>query len=583
MATIEQLKSALLQAHSADDIVAAELFASKIKGMQGQAQPEQALQPVLQPQQDLLRPEQAATPMNEDFIPTGENLAAEQARTNAIPERTLGESVVGAGDAALAMGFGATTGALGFGLGTLEGAVGELTGRLDEGEGLKAAQKYAEALTYLPKTKEGQEIVKFIGEKLGSLPPVLGTTPVAGLNATKGGWVGKQKFAGSKNKIISSIANDVPENVQKSFAKKLGKDRFQPHIFGMVKEARRQGFDDGVTTLVANASPITRRGMMRQVMRVEKAKGDRKARALERTADIPGEALVRQHSFVLGNKKQAGVQLGRVAKKLKKESVNIDEPINSFLDGLDKLGVKFDEKGKPNYKNAIFEDNAPAEALVNTVVRRIKRNDGFSETDGLSAHEFKKFIDEQVSYGKQAEGGLGKVEGVVKSLRREVNDSISSISKDYKQANKQFSDTITVLDELEGVAGQKLDFSGRHADKAAGTLLRSQTNNTGKRANLLTAIEDLEVVANKYGGSFDDDILSLSIFAEELDTIFGTGATTSLRGEVGKAGFDTAVDVSQMTVLGAGALAAKEGARRLRGINEKNQLKSIKKLLKGNK
>jgi len=582
MATIEQLKSALLQAHKAGDKRAAKLFADTIKGMQSQV-PEQALQPALQPQQDLLRAEQAATPMNEDFIPTGENLAAEQARTDAIPERTLSESAIGTGDAALTMGFGATTGALGFGLGTLEGAVGELTGRLNEGEGLKVAQKYAEALTYLPKTKEGQEIVKFIGEKLGTLPPVLGTTPVAGLNATKGGWVGKQKFAGSKNKIISSIANDVPANVQKSFAKKLGKDRFQPHIFGMVREARRQGFDDGVTTLVANASPITRRGMMRQVMKVEKAKGDRKARALERTADIPGEALVRQHNFVLGNKKQAGAQLGRVAKKLKKESVNINEPINSFLDGLDRLGVKFDEKGKPNYKNAIFEDNAPAEALVNTVVKRIKRNDGFSEVDGLSAHEFKKFIDEQVSYGKQAEGGLGKVEGVVKSLRREVNDSISSISKDYKQANKQFSDTVTVLDELESVAGKKLDFSGRHADKAAGTLLRSQTNNTGKRANLLTAIEDLEVVANKYGGSFDDDILSLSIFAEELDTIFGTGATTSLRGEVGKAGFDTAVDVSQMTVLGAGALAAKEGARRLRGINEKNQLKSIKKLLKGNK
>ena len=140
-----------------------------------------------------------------------------------------------------------------------------------------------------------------------------------------------------------------------------------------------------------------------------------------------------------------------------------------------------------------------------------------------------------------------------------------------------------MLDELESVAGQKLDFSGRHADKAAGTLLRSQTNNTKGRANLLTVIEDLEGVANKYGGSFDDDILSLSIFADELDTIFGSGATTSLRGEVGKAGVDTAIDVSQMTVLGAGAVAAKAGARFIKGVNEKNQLKSIKKLLKGNK
>ena len=532
-----------------------------------------------QPEQEL-RLGQAATPMDEDFIPTSENLAAEQARTAAIPERTLGESVVGAGDALLTAGTAATGGALGFGAGTVTGILGELTGRLQPGEGLEEAQALAAKLTRAPATEAGQEYLKDVGDVLGTLPPVLGTTPVVGLNAAK---VGRPKFASSRNKIISSIANDVPENVQKSFTKKLGKDRFQPHVFGMVKEARRQGFDEGVTTLVANASPITKRGMMRQVMKIEKAKGDRKARALERTADIPGEALVRQHDFVLRNKEQAGAQLGRVAKKLKKESVNIDEPINSFLDGLDRLGVKFDEKGKPNYESAIFEGNAPAETLVNRLVRRIKRNDGFGETDGLSAHEFKKFIDEQVTFGKKSEGGLGKVEGTVKSLRKEVNDSISSISKDYKQANKQFSDTVTVLDELESVAGQKLDFSGRHADKAAGTLLRSQTNNSGKRANLLTAIEDLEVVANKYGGSFDDDILSLSIFAEELDTIFGTGATTSLRGEMAKGGVDAAIDISQMGLGGAVVVGVKEGARRIRGINEKNQLKSIKKLLKGNK
>tara|TARA_R110002110_G_scaffold403743_1_gene621651 strand:- start:40 stop:1710 length:1671 start_codon:yes stop_codon:yes gene_type:complete len=536
-----------------------------------------------QPEQEL-RPSQAATPMNEDFIPTSENLAAEQARTDAIPERTLGESVIGAGDALLTAGTAATGGALGFGAGTVTGILGELTGRLQPGEGLEEAQALAAKLTRAPVTEAGQEYLKDVGDALGALPPVLGTTPVVGLNAAKFAKVGKPKFASSRNKIISSIANDVPENVQKSFTKKLGKDRFQPHIFGMVKEARRQGFDEGVTTLVANASPTTRRGMMRQVGVVEKAKGSARVKALERTADIAGESLVRKHDFVLSNKKQAGVQLGRVAKKLKKESLNIDEPVNSFLDGLERLGVKFDEKGRPNYENATFEGVTPAETLINKVVRRIKRNEGFGETDGLSAHEFKKFIDEQVSFGKKSEGGLGnKVEGVVKTLRREVNDSISSISKDYAQANKQFSDTVTVLDELEKVAGQKLDFSGKHATKAAGTLLRSQTNNTKGRANLLTVIENLESTAKKYGGSFDDDILSLSIFADELDTIFGSGASTSLRGEVGKAGVDTAVDISQMTIPGVVGLGVKSGARRIRGINEKNQLKSIKKLLKGNK
>ena len=70
------------------------------------------------------------------------------------------------------------------------------------------------------------------------------------------------------------------------------------------------------------------------------------------------------------------------------------------------------------------------------------------------------------------------------------------------------------------------------------------------------------------------------IFADELDSVFGSGARTSLRGEVGKAGIDTAVDVSQMTLPGAVAVGVKAGARRLRGVNEANQLKSIKELLR---
>ena len=133
---------------------------------------------------------------------------------------------------------------------------------------------------------------------------------------------------------------------------------------------------------------------------------------------------------------------------------------------------------------------------------------------------------------------------------------------------------------MQSVAGRKLDFSGKHANKAAGTLLRSQTNNTKGRANLLTSIEELELTAKEYGGGFNDDILALSIFADELDAVFGSGARTSLRGEVKKAGTDTAIDIGQMTGVGMLAVGAKAGARRLRGVNEANQLKAIKKLLK---
>jgi len=507
-----------------------------------------------------------------DFIPTEANLAAEQARTDAIPDRTFGEIAEGVGETALTLATGATTGALGFLGGTIEGAIKELTGVIPRGEGQKLAQQRAASLTNLPESKAGQEFTRAIGETLGTLPPV-------GLT---GGVIPKiaapnLRIPRSRNKTLDALGEAAPDQVLKSFDRKLASDRFTPRMLGWVKEARKQGFDDSVTTLIANASKTDRRKMSQMVSIVEQGKGDARIKALERTADVAGDALIKKIDFVKGNNKQAGQQLNRIAKGLKGKDVDIQEPVNKFFNDLDELGVTFDDKGKPNFTGSQIEGVAPAESLINKVALRIKRK---PNPDALEAHQFKKFIDENVSFGKTAEGLGGKTEQVAKSLRKGVNDSISADFGRYREANKRFSDTITALDELQDVAGRKLDFSGPNANKAAGTLLRSQTNNTKGRANLLTAIKNLEDTAHKYGGSFDDDILNLSIFSDELDAVFGSGARTSLRGEVGKAGIDTAIDVSQMTIPGALAVGAKAGAKRLRGINEANQLKSIKDLLK---
>lgn len=519
---------------------------------------------------------QPQEPVNNADVPGG----GQQSFAQPATERSLGDTLTGLGETALTLGTGATGGALGFLGGSVEGIAKNLMGDITQDEALELAQQRASELTFAPRTEAGQDIVQGIGEVAGTLPPVLGVgvAPNAAISGVKRSF----KLPKSTNKALNVISEAAPEQLQKSFTKKLGNDRFTPRVFGMVKEARKQGFDDSVTTLIANASTTDKRKMLQQLSIVRKGKGDARAKALTRTADIAGDALVKKIDFVKRNNDQAGQQLGRVSKGLKGKPVNIDEPINSFFTQMENMGVKFDKAGKPNFDDAVFGGTAPAENLVNKISLRLKRNKNFTETDGLSAHEFKKFIDENVNFEK-SEGGLsGRVDRAVKSLRSGVNDSISSISDKYKQANKQFSDTVTALDELQDVAGRKLDFSGPHADKAAGTLLRSQTNNTKGRANLLTAIKNLEDTAQKYGGSFDDDILNLSIFADELDSVFGSGARTSLRGEVGKAGVDTAIDVSQMTLPGALAVGAKAGAKRLRGINEANQLKAIEKLLRSN-
>ncbi len=488
------------------------------------------------------------------------------------PERTAGEALEGIGEAALTMATGATGGALGFGAGTMEGIFKNLAGDITQEEAMKIAQDRAAALTYSPRGEAGQEYTKEIGEILGTLPPVLGTAPTVGLNAAS-----RVKFAEFKSPLAKKIAEDSTGNIQKSFTKKLGEDRFEPHIFGMVKEARKQGFDEGMTTVIANASPIDKRRMLQMVSKLEKGKKDSLYQAKNRPADVAGDSLLRQVDFVKSNNVQAGKQLGRVAKTLKGKEVDVDVPINKFINDIQELGVTFDENGKPNFSGAQVEGVAPAESLITKVISRIESN---PNPDAFQAHNLKKFLDENINFGKAAEGLGGKTERIVKGLRSGINDSISSKFDRYKEANARFSDTVQALDSLQDAAGKKIDFFGPNADKATGTVLRRLMSNAQGRVTLMDAIDNIDVTAKKYGGSFDDDIMTQMLFADELDAVFGGGARTSLKGEGKKANVESALDLSQMTIPGALVTGAKAGAKRLRGINEKNQLKSIKALLR---
>jgi len=505
-------------------------------------------------------------------IPTEANLAAEQARIDAIPARTLSETIEGLGEAALTTATGATGGALGFGAGALSGIIGELTGRLEPGKGLEEAQALAAKLTFEPRSEAGKEFVSDIGEIAGVLPPVLaGVAPgsLRGLNAPS-----KLKLSNSKSLLAKEIAEESTGQVKKSFEQKLTPSRKYSKQAG---EAVKQGFDDGMVTVITNSSPIDKRRMLQMISKLEKGKGDPLFQSINRPADVAGESLLRKIRFLKSNNSQAGKQLNRVAAGLKGKEVDINEPVKSFFNDAAELGVKFDENLKPDFEGSQIETIAPAKKLIRDLSLRIRRN---PEPDALDAHKFKRFIDENVTFGKVAKGLGGQTERIAKKLRAGVNETLGSQFDKYKEANFRYSETIDAIELLQKAAGSKVDFFGPNADKALGTVLRRLESNAQSRIPIMDAIKNAEIVAKKFGGAFDDDILTQVLFADELEAVFGGAARTSLKGQVKGANIESAIDLSQMSIPGAVAVGAKAGVRKLRGINEKNQLKSIKALLK---
>jgi len=508
------------------------------------------------------RPIEVTHPSHED-VPTAENLAKFTPRQDT---ESLGDKALGMGEAARAMISGGTTGAVGFVGGSLTGSALDLLGVINTDEALQMAQDAASAGTWEPSTDAGKRYLEKVGEVVGVLPPIMsGGIPIKPTGRAV-------RVAGkTKGAPVTTAAG-----TGKSFAKKAPEQAFSQNKYKAIKEVKKQGFDEDVTSMITKSNKNERRNYNKMVGVVEKGMKDAEFKAENRPVDIAGDALIKKYKFVQGENKNAGRQLGRVADKLEGKKVEVNNEFASFFERARDIGVKFDDDLKPDFEGSLIEFTPPARKIINTLALKIKRN---QTPDAKQAHELKQFIDEQVTYLKTEKGLKGKAETIAKDLRRDLNESIKDISPEYAEANKRFADTITAVDALDSAIG-KADLNANRANQALGTALRRVTSHAQSRTPIINAIELIEGTSNKYGGNFNDSIIRQLIFADEIDATFGGGARTSLRGEVKKAGIDTAVDLSQMSLPGAVAVGVKAGAKKLRGVNEKNQLKAIKNLLR---
>ena len=106
-------------------------------------------------------------------------------------------------------------------------------------------------------------------------------------------------------------------------------------------------------------------------------------------------------------------------------------------------------------------------------------------------------------------------------------------------------------------------------------MFRGILSTNKSRTRLINSLNELQNIAVKQGGVFNDDIISLLSFSDELESLFGPSASTSLQGEVGKA-VSQAVrrDLSGM-VIDAGKLAVDK----VKGINDTNKFLTLNNLL----
>lgn len=434
----------------------------------------------------------------------------------------------------------------------------------EPGQGARFVESTRDALTFEPLSGPGKRqlnaiasIVAPVGEAIADIQQAVGDSAFEaagseGVGAATAGAVGQAApeaalmaipFLGgairrSKNAILQGRRQKIGEKLERGEGD-TDTARFDLDEEGNVVKspeatsAISQGFDEAVVASIKTASPADARQMLAMLERSRKASENARFGAANRPSDVVGDSLSKRINHVRRVNTRAGRRVDFEARNLEGKPIELDGPIDQFLSNLDDMGIKFDDKtGKLSFDGSDLQGLPGPQRTLRTVVKRLLDVD---TPDARAAHRVKRFIDEQVTFGKTQRGLSGRAERLLKDLRRGIDGALDETYPAYKAANDQYSQTIQVLDDFQGVAGQKMDLYGPNADKAIGTLSRRLLSNAQSRINLMDVIDDLNDVAAKTGGKFDDDIVSQVMFVDELGRRFGASAKTSLQGDVEKA------------------------------------------------
>jgi len=312
--------------------------------------------------------------------------------------------------------------------------------------------------------------------------------------------------------------------------------------------------------------------MLRSLEIMKDATEDKRFSMTNRTTDIAGESILDRYKLIRDVNKQAGEGIDDYAEKnLKGRAVDFAEPVQNFQDSLQKLGVKFNDDLTLDFELSAIEDVAPAERILNQIVKRMRAP---RQVTAYDVHNLKRFIDEQVSYGKATEGLTGRTINVIKDLRRQLDGILDNKFPEYDNLNTTYAETIQAMDDFSTAIGRTIDPDSPSAASAIGTSLRGLGSNRQTRGRLVDSVAELNSLGNRYG-SFDDDVIAQTAFTIDLDRIFGTKADTSLSGVLGEAAATMPTSTGQF--VGATARAA---GNKLRGVNQEKQFEAMRNLLK---
>jgi hypothetical protein len=360
--------------------------------------------------------------------------------------------------------------------------------------------------------------------------------------------------------------------------------------------AIKQGFDEAFVAIAKGASKADKKAIGRMLDEMEAIKKNPREAIDRRPSNVVGDLLGDKFNIVLKANKQAGKKIGKVVKSLKNEPVDIIAPIVAFEEGLNDLGINLTHKsGGGRNVNFDFSRVPPGDrAPIREAVRVM--NLAGEDITAFKAHEMKKVLDNNITYGKVKTGLSGDGEKVLREFRKGLDSALDSTFPAYNEANTVFAGTIKALDAFQEVMGKKIDLTTDSGRSSIGTMTRRITSQAQTRGRVTDAAKGIQAAADKYGGALDDalkiegeidrslinDLPTQIVALNALERTFGAvGVDTGFLEQVGqgvKRGVTAAATGSKFGIAEGGVKVA--DALKSRKINEKEAIKAMRDLLK---
>ena len=331
-------------------------------------------------------------------------------------------------------------------------------------------------------------------------------------------------------------------------------------------EAIKQGFDEGKIGNLSTASRTDKTASLKMIDRVKNTRVDPKTGVRKRPIHVIGDELSEELAHVKKQNTISGQQVKIAANELKGVPIDIWKPIENFRKWMDEAGVNVKEVNG-NMAADFSNTSLPrgARPVIKEIVRQMNRLSKRGDPDAFAAHQLKEIIYDNVKYGNRALPAGDKAERALKAFANELNQAMRGVSKNYGKANQTYADTIEVINDFQRYVGKNENLFDDYSPRALSNISRRIMGNAQTGGAIMRSTDDLQKIANKYGGNFDADFNIQLMIADELDNIFPPAAQKSLHGEMAKsmlkqdkaALLDRAVDY-------------------VRGINEDNAIKSFR-------